>query len=76
MSNKTKIVVFHLKELIYTAVFAGLGVLLAILLCWMFQSKDDAKEVKEGFECGINIENFNDIRENDIIEGYEMVEKE
>ena len=29
--------------------------------------KDDAKEVKEGFECGINIENFNDIRENDII---------
>ena len=38
--------------------------------------KDDAKEVKEGFECGINIENFNDIRENDIIEGYEMVEKE
>ena len=38
--------------------------------------KDDAKEVKEGFECGINIENFNDILENDIIEGYEMVEKE
>ena len=38
--------------------------------------KDDAKEVKEGFECGINIENFNDIKENDIIEGYEMVEKE
>lgn len=38
--------------------------------------KDDAKEVKEGFECGINIENFNDIRENDIIEGYEMVEEE
>ena len=38
--------------------------------------KDDAKEVKEDFECGINIENFNDIRENDIIEGYEMVEKE
>ena len=38
--------------------------------------KDDAKEVKEGFECGMNIENFNDLRENDIIEGYEMVEKE
>ena len=47
MSNKTKIVVFHLKELIYTAVFAGLGVLLVILLCWMFQSKDDATEVQE-----------------------------
>ena len=47
MSNKTKIVVFHLKELIYTAVFAGLGVLLVILLCWMFQSKDDATKVQE-----------------------------
>ena len=38
--------------------------------------KDDAKEVKEGFECGINIENFNDLKEADIIEGYEMVDKE
>lgn len=38
--------------------------------------KDDAKEVKEGFECGINIENFNDLKELDIIEGYEMVEKD
>ncbi len=37
--------------------------------------KDDAKEVKEGFECGINIENYNDLKEQDIIEGYEMVEK-
>ncbi len=37
--------------------------------------KDDAKEVREGFECGISIENFNDIKEMDIIEGYEMVEK-
>ncbi len=37
--------------------------------------KDDAKEVKEGYECGINIENFNDLKELDIIEGYEMVEK-
>lgn len=37
--------------------------------------KDDAKEVKEGFECGITIENYNDLREGDIIEGYEMVEK-
>ena len=36
--------------------------------------KDDAKEVKEGFECGLTIENFNDIHEGDIVEGYEMVE--
>ena len=38
--------------------------------------KDDAREVKEGFECGMTIENFNDIKENDVIEAYEMVEKE
>ena len=38
--------------------------------------KDDAKEVKEGFECGMTIENFNDIKELDVIEAYEMVEKD
>ena len=38
--------------------------------------KDDAKEVKQGFECGIKVENFNDIHEGDVIEGYEMVEKD
>jgi len=36
--------------------------------------KDDVKEVKKGFECGLNIENYNDIRVGDIIEGYEEVE--
>ena len=36
--------------------------------------KDDVKEVKKGFECGLNIENYNDIREGDIIEGFEEVE--
>ena len=39
------------------------------------RGKDQAKEVKFGFECGILIENFNDIKEYDIIEGYEMVEE-
>ena len=34
--------------------------------------KDDAKEVNHGFECGIQIENFNDIQEMDIIEAYIM----
>ena len=38
--------------------------------------KDDAREVKQGFECGMSIEGYNDIKENDIIEGYEMVDKE
>ena len=34
--------------------------------------KDDVKEVAKGFECGIQIENFNDIKEGDIIEAYIM----
>ncbi len=36
--------------------------------------KDDAKEVATGYECGLNIENFNDIKVGDILEGYEQVE--
>jgi len=36
--------------------------------------KDDAREVEEGYECGIGIENFNDIKAGDIIEAYEQVE--
>ena len=40
------------------------------------REKDQAREVKAGFECGMLVENFNDIKEGDIIEGYEMVEKE
>jgi translation initiation factor IF-2 len=36
--------------------------------------KDDTKEVTSGYECGIKIENFNDIQPNDIIEAYEIEE--
>ncbi len=36
--------------------------------------KDDVKEVSKGYECGLNIENYNDIKVGDIVEGYEMVE--
>lgn len=36
--------------------------------------KDDVKEVKSGTECGISIENFNDIKIGDVIEGYEISE--
>ena len=36
--------------------------------------KDDAKEVEKGFECGIGLENFNDIQVGDIIEVYEIKE--
>ncbi len=38
--------------------------------------KDDAREVARGYECGMTIENFNDIKEGDIIEGYIMEEVE
>ena len=38
--------------------------------------KDDVKEVKEGYECGLSIENYNDVKENDILEFYRMKEIE
>ncbi len=38
--------------------------------------KDDAKEVAQGFECGLMIENYNDIKEGDIVEGFVMEEVE
>lgn len=38
--------------------------------------QDDAKEVASGYECGLSIENFNDIKEGDIVEGYIMEEVE
>jgi translation initiation factor IF-2 len=36
--------------------------------------KDDVKEVAKGYECGLNVEKFNDIKVGDIIEAYEEVE--
>jgi translation initiation factor IF-2 len=36
--------------------------------------KDDAAEVREGFECGIGLENYQDVKEGDIIEAYEVEE--
>ncbi|MFI3268490.1 MAG: translation initiation factor IF-2, partial [Rikenellaceae bacterium] len=36
--------------------------------------KDDAKEVVSGLECGLNIENYNDIHVGDIVEGYDQIE--
>ena len=38
--------------------------------------KDDVKEVAQGFECGLSIESFNDIKEGDVIEAFEMQEVE
>jgi translation initiation factor IF-2 len=36
--------------------------------------KDDVREVQQGYECGIGIENFNDVKEGDVIEAYEIEE--
>ena len=38
--------------------------------------KDDAREVASGFECGIGIEKYNDIKEGDVIEAFVMQEVE
>jgi translation initiation factor IF-2 len=56
------IVVFPLKE-------GAVGELASLK-----RFKDDVKDVRAGMECGLNIKNFNDIREGDVIEGYEIVE--
>ncbi len=40
----------------------------------MRREKDEVKEVKQGYECGITLERFNDIKEKDIMEAYELVE--
>jgi len=39
------------------------------------REKDDVTEVREGFECGMTL-GYSDIKEGDIIESYELVEKE
>ena len=36
--------------------------------------KDDVREVAEGYECGIGIERFNDVKEGDVIEAFQMQE--
>lgn len=41
-------------------------------LCSLKRFKDDAKEVATGYECGIGIENYNDIKTGDIIEAFEI----
>ena len=38
------------------------------------REKDSVKEVKQGFECGITLTDYSDIKEGDIIESYEMQE--
>jgi translation initiation factor IF-2 len=37
--------------------------------------KDDAREVLKGYECGVGIENFNDVKEGDVLEAFESIEE-
>ena len=55
MSAKTKIVVLHMKELIYTLIFAGLGILLIVLLLFMFlpREKDDESVPTMSYVAGV-----------------------
>ena len=48
MSSRTKIVVLHMKEIIYTAIFAALGILLIILLVIMFRPDKDTGSADTG----------------------------
>jgi translation initiation factor IF-2 len=63
VNRKTQVRVIRDGIVIYTG---GLGSLKRF--------KDDVKEVQSGYECGLNIHNFNDIEVGDIIEGYEQIE--
>lgn len=63
INRKDRIQVVRDGKIIYTGVLGSLK-----------RFKDDSREVKEGFECGIGVENFNDLKVGDVIEAYEIVE--
>lgn len=63
ISRNTKIRLIREGVVVYTGELASLK-----------RFKDDVKEVSAGYECGLNINNFNDLRVGDVIEGYEQVE--
>jgi translation initiation factor IF-2 len=63
VSRHTKVRVIRDGIVVYTGELSSLK-----------RFKDDVKEVTKGFECGLNINNFNDIKVGDIIEGYDIVE--
>jgi len=63
INRNTKIRIIRDGIVVYTGMLGSLK-----------RFKDDVKEVSAGYECGLNIENFNDIKVKDIIEGYEEVE--
>lgn len=63
VGRNTKVRVIRDGIVVYTGELASLK-----------RFKEDVKEVAKGFECGLNIDKFNDIKVGDIIEGYEIVE--
>ena len=63
IKNKSKVRVIRDGVIIYDGVISSVQ-----------REKDTVKEVKSGYECGITIENFNDLKEGDSFEAYEMVE--
>jgi translation initiation factor IF-2 len=63
INRKDKVRVIRDGIVIYTGLLGSLK-----------RFKDDVKEVTKGFECGLNIENFNDIKVGDIVEGYQEKE--
>jgi translation initiation factor IF-2 len=63
VNRNTKVRVIRDGIVVYTGELASLK-----------RFKEDVKEVAKGFECGLNIDKFNDIKVGDIIEGYEIVE--
>lgn len=63
VTRQTRVRVIREGIIVYTSVLGSLK-----------RFKDDVKEVNSGYECGLNIENYNDLKVGDIIEGYEDVE--
>jgi translation initiation factor IF-2 len=63
VSRNTKVRVIRDGIVVYTGELASLK-----------RFKEDVKDVAKGYECGLNIDKYNDIKEGDIIEGYEIVE--
>lgn len=63
IKNNSKVHVVRDGVIIYDGVIASIQ-----------REKDSVKEVKEGFECGITIENYNDLKVGDILNTYEIVE--
>ncbi len=63
MTRNTKLNIVRDGIVIYTGELASLK-----------RFKDDVKEVNAGYECGLSVKNYNDVRVGDIIEGYEEVE--